>query len=188
MVGGGPFRLRAGQWTDDTSMALRLATSLVERGGFDPRDQVERHRRWPEEGYLSSTGTCFDIGRTVSSALWRYRLDGELLAGPTHPGMAGNGCIMRLAPVPMFFFPDLDAIERHAAESSRTTHGATECVGACRLLGRMIGRALVAKPKEEVVLADSATFTGSEKIVEIAQGRWRRKTEVEIYGTGYVVS
>ena len=36
MVGGGPFNLKPGQWTDDTSMALCLATSLVEVGGFDP--------------------------------------------------------------------------------------------------------------------------------------------------------
>lgn len=65
MVGGGPFRLEPGQWTDDTSMALCLATSLVECGGFDAADQMDRYLRWYEEGYLSSTGTCFDIGNTV---------------------------------------------------------------------------------------------------------------------------
>jgi ADP-ribosyl-[dinitrogen reductase] hydrolase len=62
MVGGGPFGLQAGQWTDDTSMALCLATSLVECQGFDVRDQMERYVRWRDEGYLSSTGYCFDIG------------------------------------------------------------------------------------------------------------------------------
>ena len=50
MVGGGPFRLEPGQWTDDTSMALCLATSLLERDGFDPRDQMERYCRWRDEG------------------------------------------------------------------------------------------------------------------------------------------
>lgn len=43
MIGGGPFQLSAGQWTDDTSMALCLATSLVECGWFDARDQMERY-------------------------------------------------------------------------------------------------------------------------------------------------
>ena len=43
MVGGGPFHLEAGQWTDDTSMALCLATSLVEQGGFDANDQMDRY-------------------------------------------------------------------------------------------------------------------------------------------------
>src|SRR3989338_4950144 len=69
MVGGGPFRLKPGEWTDDTSMALCLATSLVECGRFDPADQMQRYCRWMESGYLASNGRCFDIGRTVSQAL-----------------------------------------------------------------------------------------------------------------------
>ena len=46
MVGGGRFGLRPGQWTDDTSMALCLAESLVERRGFDAADQMRRYVRW----------------------------------------------------------------------------------------------------------------------------------------------
>src|SRR5512144_2662418 len=72
MLGGGPFRLKPGEWTDDTSMALCLATSLLETGSFDPRDQMERYCRWYEDGYLSSKGVCFDIGNTVRAALERY--------------------------------------------------------------------------------------------------------------------
>jgi len=67
MVGGGPFSLRPGEWTDDTSMALCLAESLVQCRGFDPRDQLERYLRWYRTGYLSSNGRCFDIGATVLS-------------------------------------------------------------------------------------------------------------------------
>jgi ADP-ribosylglycohydrolase len=63
MVGGGPFRLDPGQWTDDTSMALCLAESLVERRGFDPVDQLERYLAWWRDGHLSSTGRCFDGNR-----------------------------------------------------------------------------------------------------------------------------
>lgn len=187
MIGGGPFHLRAGQWTDDTSMALCLATSLVECNGFDAFDQMERYCKWAETGYLSSTGVCFDIGNTAASALRRFRQTGDPFAGSSDPYSAGNGCIMRLAPIPMFFFPDLEAAERFAAESSRTTHGAAECVDACRLLARVICRALSGRPKDEVVLGDSQTFMGSEKIVAIARGAYREKPEEDIRGTGYVV-
>src|SRR6266545_7956250 len=62
MVGGGPFGLEPGQWTDDTSMALCLAESLIECHGFDPVDQLERYVRWWRNGHFSSTGRCFDIG------------------------------------------------------------------------------------------------------------------------------
>ena len=107
MVGGGPFNLQPGEWTDDTSMALCLATSLVACGGFNPRDQMERYVRWMDEGYYSSTGECFDIGVTTSTALHRFERTGEPYSGSTDPHAAGNGSIMRLAPVPMWFYPDL---------------------------------------------------------------------------------
>lgn len=187
MVGGGPFHLQPGQWTDDTSMALCLATSLVECGGFDARDQMERYCRWAEKGYLSSTGTCFDIGNTVASALRRYWQTGDPYAGSTDPYSAGNGCIMRLAPIPMFYYPDLEAIEYYAAESSRLTHGTQECLDACRLFGRMIGRALLGQTKEEILLGER-DFTGAPKIEAIARGAYREKPEAAIRGTGYVVA
>ncbi|MGC9520614.1 MAG: ADP-ribosylglycohydrolase family protein [Anaerolineae bacterium] len=187
MVGGGPFGLQAGQWTDDTSMALCLATSLVECGEFDARDQIERYRRWAETGYLSSTGNCFDIGGTVSTALRTYRRTGEPFAGSTDPYSAGNGCIMRLAPVPMFYFPDIEATARYAAESSRTTHGAEECLDASRLFARILVRALAGRPKDEVALADRESFAGQPKIVAIARGEYLQKSAEEIRGTGYVV-
>jgi len=168
-------------------MALCLATSLIARNGFDARDQMERYCRWAEQGYLSSTGECFDIGNTVASALQRFRRTGEPFAGSTDPLSAGNGCIMRLAPIPLFFFPDVEAAERYGAESSRTTHGAPECVDACRLLARIICRALHGKPKEEVAMGDSGSFVGEGKIVAIAKGDYRAKSAEEIRGSGYVV-
>jgi len=58
IVGGGPFKLKPGQWTDDTSMTLCLAESLIECHGFDANDQMDRYLRWRTEGYLSSTGRC----------------------------------------------------------------------------------------------------------------------------------
>ncbi len=105
MTGGGPFNLRPGQWTDDTSMALCLAASLVERGGFDADDQMQRYCRWHEDGYMSSTGRCSDIGNTVATALLRYRCEGVPFAGSRDPNSAGNGCIMRLAPISIHHFP-----------------------------------------------------------------------------------
>src|SRR2546425_9015983 len=103
MIGGGPFHLNPGEWTDDTSMALCLAASLVERHGFDPHDQVQRYLRWRDEGYMASNGTCFDIGMTVSASLRRFEATGNPFAGSTEPRTAGNGSIMRLAPVPLFY-------------------------------------------------------------------------------------
>lgn len=83
MHGGGPFALRAGQWTDDTSMALCLAHSLLYRQGFDAADQMNRYCNWYQHGYLSSTGTCFDIGGTVRQALGAIWMAARLSAAAT---------------------------------------------------------------------------------------------------------
>jgi ADP-ribosyl-[dinitrogen reductase] hydrolase len=94
---------------------------------------------------------------------------------------------MRLAPIPMFFFPDLEAAERHAVDSSRTTHGATECTDACRLFARILCRALRGSAKDEVLLGDGGSFAGAQKIVAIARGDYQDKSDAGIRGTGYVV-
>lgn len=187
MVGGGPFRLLPGQWTDDTSMALCLAASLVECNGFDARDQIDRYCRWRDEGYMSSNGRCFDIGNTVASALARFQRTGDPMAGSTDPFSAGNGSIMRLAPVVMFYFPDLDAVTRYAVESSRTTHAAAECLDACRLFAAMIQRGLQGASKDEILLADRTSFTGADTIAAIARGDYLDKADSAVRGSGYVV-
>ncbi len=194
MVGGGPFGLRAGQWTDDTSMALCLAASLVEQGRFDAKDQMERYVRWWREGYMSSTGHCFDIGVTTSAALSRYLSTGDPFAGSTSSRSAGNGSLMRLAPVPLFYYPDGQAAIRFAADSSRTTHGAAEAVDACRLFAAMLVAALAGAAKEELLFAAGAAFAAGSQteplqpaIAAIAAGDYRDKTAAQIQGSGYVV-
>ena len=200
MVCGGPFGLEPGQWTDDTSMALCLAESLVERQGFDPLDQLERYCRWHEEGYLSSTGHCFDIGRTVAAALARYKeakRAGALTTfefGSTDPHSAGNGSIMRLAPVPMAFAArPVDAIQ-FSAQSSRTTHGAREAVDACRYLAALLVGALRGASKDELLGRRYSPLPGywdehplAPAIDEVARGSFRTREPPEIRGTGYVV-
>ena len=186
MVGDGPFGLQAGQWTDDTSMALCLATSLIAKNGFDPKDQMDKYWDWYKNGYLSSTGRCFDIGNTVRHALERYKQTGNPFSGATEPNTAGNGSLMRLAPIPMFYFPDLDEIIKFAGESSRTTHGALECVEVCQLFAEMLFRALSGMSKDEI-LFNTTIKISSTKIVAISNGNYRQKSVDQIRGAGYVV-
>lgn len=188
MVGGGPFRLEPGEWTDDTSMALCLGASLIKRRGFDARDQMERYVRWLREGYMSSNGRCFDIGNTVGDALKRYRQTGEVYAGSEDPKSAGNGSLMRLAPIPLYYSraPRHEALE-FAELSSRTTHGARECLDACRLFAEMLLRAFEGKPREAILFGHELGCVGSASIAAIARGDYRDKSAAEIRGTGYVV-
>ncbi|MFU8816345.1 MAG: ADP-ribosylglycohydrolase family protein [Pseudomonadales bacterium] len=194
MLGGGPFRLAAGEWTDDTSMALCLAASLVQRGAFDATDQMKRYLRWRDSGYMSSNGRCFDIGGTVSDALQRFARSGDPVAGSTAADMAGNGSLMRLAPIPMAFAHDPRLAIDRAAEMSRTTHGAQQAVDACRYYcGLMVG-ALSGASKEALLAPMFAPEPGvwdhaplEPAIEEIALGSFLQREPPEIRGSGYVV-
>lgn len=187
MVGGGPFRLNPGEWTDDTSMALCLAVSLLEKQGFDAHDQMTRYVRWMREGYMSSNGSCFDIGLTVKAALNRFRLTGDPFSGSTETDTAGNGCLMRLVPVPMFFFSERQNAIAMSAESSRTTHGALECIEANSLFGAMLHSALSGATKEGILLGHGLNAFQSRAIAAIAAGSYRDKDVSQINGSGYVV-
>jgi ADP-ribosyl-[dinitrogen reductase] hydrolase len=186
MIGGGPFRLKPGQWTDDTSMALCLAESLLNKNGFNAADQMGRYLNWWQWGYLSSTGECFDIGMTVSRALEQYQQTSDPFAGSTDPYSAGNGSLMRLAPVVLFYFPDAQQIQTFAADSSRTTHAAAEAIECCQLLAGLIAKALEGATKAEHRQLPSANFS-QPKVAAIARGDYLGKTHADIKGSGYSV-
>jgi ADP-ribosyl-[dinitrogen reductase] hydrolase len=94
---------------------------------------------------------------------------------------------MRLAPVPMFYFPNRNEILHFSGESSRTTHGAAECLDACRLLGDILFRTLDGENKEDLLLGTNPSLFRSEAVKEIAGGGYRKKKVSAIRGTGYVV-
>jgi ADP-ribosyl-[dinitrogen reductase] hydrolase len=194
MTGGGPFHLQPGEWTDDTSMALCLAESLVECHAFDPRDQMERYLRWYRQGHLSSNGRCFDIGITVREALARFERSGEPFSGSTDPYSAGNGSLMRLAPVVLFFDLDAEQAIHYAGESSRTTHGAEAAIDACRYFAGLLVGALLGESKETLLSQRYCPLPDYwqahpfvPEIDEIACGTFKTRQPPQIQGSGYVV-
>ena len=194
MTGGGPFRLNPGEWTDDTSMALCLAESLLEQGLFDPTDQMDRYMRWWKEGHLSHTGHCFDIGNTVKAALSMFEITGSPFSGSTDRFSAGNGSIMRLAPVPLFFAKTPEVAIEKSGESSRTTHGVDEAIDACRYLGAITVGAINGVTKDELLSDRYSPSVGywdkqplTPAIDAIALGSFKHRDPPDIKGTGYVV-
>lgn len=217
MTGGGPFGLPAGAWTDDTSMALCLADSLVETGGFDPADQLERYVRWYRHGERSAIGRCFDIGNSTRDAITRFERTREPYAGDAFPRAAGNGTLMRLAPIPIACAGDLARAADWGARSARTTHGAPQAVDATRWYAQVLVAALAGVEREALLgpggvaealaigdAAPSGPARGSAavdvvasdaggggavhpEIAAVQAGSYREKQPPEIRGRGYVV-
>jgi ADP-ribosyl-[dinitrogen reductase] hydrolase len=188
IVGGGPFQLHAGEWTDDTSMALCLAESLIECRGFDQVDQLERYVRWWRTGHLSSNGRCFDIGIQTRQALASFERTRSPTPASNDPEKAGNGSLMRLTPVPVAYAHEIDAAIDYAGRSSMTTHPAQRPVDSCRYLGALIASAVTGSTKDEL-LDDRFWKWGAlhPEIEEVARGSFKHKSPPAIEGSGYVV-
>jgi len=195
---GGPHRLAPGEWTDDTSMALALADGLG-TVGWDLDDQASRYVKWPRTGTYSVHGVCFDTGNTTAAALLRFELGGNARGtGDPRESAAGNGSIMRLAPVPIRYvdlYPEqVDELARLAAESSLPTHASLPCTSACRYLAVVLAALIHGEPREAVLAGDwppllqlDAAEPLHPLIRDVASGSYRRKAPPEIRGSGWVV-
>lgn len=184
IVGGGPFGLKPGEWTDDTAMALALADSLIHRGELDEGDLMMRFDDWHRNGAYSCTGDCFDIGITTAKALERWRATDEPHSGSTDPNTAGNGSLMRLAPVAVRYWRDREALRDAAAKQSKTTHGAAEAVDACVVWAEILADAIEGASRSAVLRSRHGGYAGA--IAPIAGGSWRGKARDAIRASGYV--
>ena len=196
--GDGPHGLQAGEWTDDTSMALAMADS-INTAGWCPDDQAEKYLLWWEEGEYSVNDRCFDIGNTTRRALMKFQQTGEaLVSGRTRSGDSGNGSIMRLSPAVIHaarYFPDdIPRLARIAGESSRPTHGSRQCVSACQYMALVMAGLIHGLKRDEVLGADWPLLEELQRTVElhhriqaIAAGSFRDKEPPEIRGSGWVV-
>ena len=147
---------------------------------------MNRYVNWWRYGYFSATGECFDIGMTVQRALRRYLDTGEPYAGDPDPRTAGNGALMRLAPVAMWFAADPAALRDAARASTRTTHAAPEALDCSELFAELLRRALVGAPKA-ALLSGPAPAGCTPAVEALARGDWRDKPADAIHGSGYCV-
>lgn len=190
IVGGGPFDLPRGAWSDDTAMALCLAESLLARGDFDPRDQVQRYVRWQREGHLSATGQCLGITASVAKALGSAQWRRQQYAGSHDPKQLDQEPLLRVVPVVMFHFADVEEAVRRAADAARTTCQAPLVLDACRLFAAVLHSALSGRPRAEVLSTHAALFAAQPLkglVAALAEGSYRETAARTRQGAGNVV-
>jgi ADP-ribosyl-[dinitrogen reductase] hydrolase len=183
IVGGGPFHLSAGEWTDDTSMAICLAESLIAFPDLDERDLMDRFVRWRDHGENSVNGSCFDIGPTTSNALDHYLRTKNPIAGSRQANSAGNGSLMRLAPIALRWHRDPDAAMIGARRQSLTTHAADAAVEACAFFAKLLVLGIATGSKSAVIAQASSP---NVDVNAVAGGSWKRDRD-DIRSTGYVI-
>jgi len=189
MKGGGKFQLHPGQWTDDTSMGLCIMDSLLMTGArcdrnvhiIDGFDLMLRFEAWWHLGYNNAFGYdptrqpkhSVGLGGNISLALKRYIKEGVAVTQAGDKETSGNGSIMRLAPIPVYFWQTPELACKAARESSITTHQGEEAAECARLLAHICSTAinLGDKATVESILGDLGdTFhSDDERVMFLAR-------------------
>ncbi len=186
MTGDGAFRVKPGEWTDDTSMALCLAESLLVCEGFDSKDQLHRYVKWMDAGYMSCQENCIDIGNTTRDALVRFCHTRVSYAGTDNPFASGNGGIMRLAPAVIAASNIQTAVE-YAINSSRTTHASADCLDSAELLGAVLWELRQGADLKALLEDLPDTEERGMAVGRIKNGFFRDFTREKISSSGYVI-
>lgn len=193
---GGKFKLSIGEYTDDTAMALCLAQSLIDCKGLNQKDQLQKYLLWFEKGYMSATGKSIGCGKTVYRALLRFKSKNcEECGNKRFSKGAGNGSIMRIAPIALFYANDLILAMKMAEKSSYTTHGLKICADACRVYTGLIIGALKGIQKENLLSNEyfeylcklDKNYIYDPLIKNVMQGSYKTKKREDISSSGYVV-
>ncbi|KAL8804847.1 MAG: hypothetical protein Q9182_002341 [Xanthomendoza sp. 2 TL-2023] len=203
------FDLQPGCWTDDTSMTLCLAQSLVEsQGQFTPHDQVTRYIKWENDGYMSSIGKCFDIGNATGIALsiWSEELSSNSGSDPEvmekgqlaidkalkYKVQCGNGSLMRVSPIGLVYHRDHAKAMGYAAASSQLTHPYPTNLEACSIYTKLIASTFQDLSKSDLAsIISDWSFTDPDLKARFGKyekrERWTEVGEEQISSSGYVV-
>lgn len=195
---GGKFNLSIGEYTDDTAMALCLAQSLIECNGLNQKDQLEKYIKWFKEGYMSATGRAIGCGKQVYKALFKFMATNCNECGNSKfKKGAGNGSLMRIAPIALFYKNHpLKTVMKMAEKSSYTTHGLKICADACRVYSGLIVGALDGIDKAKLlskeyfkhICNEDKDYKYDDLIKIIMEGSYKIKSEEEINSSGYVIN
>lgn len=185
MVGGGPFNLQVGEWTDDTSMALCLAQTYLEAGSCDITLFRQKLVSWYKHGTNSVNGVCFDIGNATRHALDQFILQGPGWAGNTAAETAGNAAVIRHAPTAIFRRKSFIAGWNDARLQSIATHGATESISGCQLFNVILHHLLNGQNKQQSFAPHS--MPAALRVTLINAGEYKQKSRDQIRSSGYVI-
>ena len=194
LIGGGPYDLPRGAWTDKTAMALCLAESLAATDQSDPGDQLDRYLRWQRDGHLSSTGLCIGISATTARALAQAHWTGNPLAGSHDPARAEKEPLARIGPAVALLLGDPEEAIEAAVEATRVTHQAPVTLDAVRYFAALLVGALQGASRVELTRPHFSPCEGywdrhrlKPAVEAVASGSWAEKAPPRIFGGGQAV-
>lgn len=184
MVGGGIHRLRVGECTDDASMTLALAESIVESKGIELDDIASRFVKWYASGPKGVGKLTSKVMEMLSSGV-SCRDAARLAWEKGSKRGAGNGSLMRFAPVGLLHYKRREMLMRDAAAVSSLTHHDPRCTQACQAASLILAGLIGGKDaRRAITFASSVLHEGEASEVML---RSLDATADELESTGYVM-
>ncbi|MFT3906300.1 MAG: ADP-ribosylglycohydrolase family protein [Steroidobacteraceae bacterium] len=152
LIGGGPYDLPRGAWSDDTALCLCQAESLVECAGFNGEDLLQRWRSWQQQGHLSATGQCSGITAGMARLLAGTHGDGD--------AAADADLLLRAVAPALYLHGDALAAARAMESALLLSHANVAVVETCRLYLAMLQQALRGAPLQSILKPPAAAFAG----------------------------
>ncbi len=175
---------KKGEYTDDTQMALLIADSLLQSKGFLASDLAQRFQTWAR--------TAKDVGIQTRAVvnMAGYVRDPEGCSSRYHAAhpdsRAGNGAVMRCAPVALCCLDSIDRLVELSRATARVTHHDSKAQSSCVILNAWIRAAICRGIRDGRVEAIGL-------LKETERSAWHRLEEIEAYkeddikSSGYTV-
>ena len=186
LIGGGPYNLPPGAWTDETATALCLAQSLLVTNDLDVYDLVERLNRWVEGGENSSTGRCVGIEQKLLIFLNNFRRSSQLDMSFSSQSSSGNSVLARVGPIACIHWADLTTASRIARQQSYLTHTSEVVAGACEYLVLSLSH-LIAGRGWNYISNLPINKDWPNEIKNVNNGSWLKKSIGQLKSTSDVI-
>lgn len=185
MQGGGPLEIEPGEWTDGTAMALCLARSLLASETVEQYDFMERLQAWLTEAACTARNRTLAVGNATRTAIESFIEDEDPSAGSPLAETAGNGSLIRQAPLAIYASQNRNVARFMSNKQSRATHATIECLDACDLFMDQLLDAL--NGADKATSLRPRVIQLSPNLLAINGGEWRNKTRDDLRSSAYVV-
>jgi ADP-ribosylglycohydrolase len=160
IIGGGPYDVPRGGWTDDTAVPLLLAESLMARGRFEASHFMTLLATWQRTGVGSATGQCLGITATMAKMVAQAQWSGKPLAGSHDPKDKPREPLVRIGVAVAAMLDDPERAIDLASEVARPTHQSPIVLDACRYAAAVMVGALTGVAKTTLLDPDFTPVEG----------------------------
>ncbi|MFX1574921.1 MAG: ADP-ribosylglycohydrolase family protein [Promethearchaeota archaeon] len=132
-------------YTDDSQLTLHTAKALIEGNGFNVENFIREYVNWLNDPPIGPGYGCISSIRKL-----RYGIPWQQASSNS----GGNGTAMRIAPIGLFYYKNIEALKNAAIKSSIITHSHPAASAGAVVIARAIAFLIDKNPEEGFSIDD----------------------------------